>query len=58
MLQGKCTENHLLLFFDVASFLPVFHYDGGKLGMTLYVDLGQKCNNKLHKTIDALEAAR
>ena len=56
------------LLFD----LPLFQYNGGLLGMNLYtllslesipvygntVDLGQKCINKLHKTIDALKTAR
>ena len=37
MLQGKCTtENYLLPSFDVASFLPLFHYNGGLLGMNSY----------------------
>ena len=34
--QGKCTENRLLLSFDVASFLPIFYYNGGLLGITIY----------------------
>ena len=33
VLPGKFTENYLLLSFDVASFLPLFHYDGEMLGM-------------------------
>ena len=36
VLQGKYTENHLLLSFNVAYFLPLFHYNGGMLGMKLY----------------------
>ena len=33
---GKGTENNLLPSFDVVSFIPLFHYDGGMLGMNLY----------------------
>ena len=36
VLQGKCTENRLLLSFDAASFLPMFYYNGGLLVITTY----------------------
>ena len=32
-LQGKCTENCLLLSFGVAYFLPLFYNNGGMLGI-------------------------
>ena len=39
VLQGKCIENRLLPSFDVASFLPLFHYNGGMLRMNLLLRL-------------------
>ena len=36
VLQGKCTYNRLWPSLDMASFLPLFHYNGGFLGMNLH----------------------
>ena len=69
VLQGKCTKTFAIPLLYVASFVPLFHYNGGMFAMNLLnyslenilvygnaVDLGQKCTTTLHKTIDALEA--
>ena len=68
VLQGKCTENHLLPSFDLDSFLLLSRYNGGMVCMNSYkinrllslesVSVYRNAVvlvNKLHKTVNALE---